>query len=137
MAAQGEVNNKPSGVGADSLASALPHARAATAEQPRYLRPGMVPGQRGETLQHELGSPRRPGRPPRLLGRLGTGKSRAGGAGGVREWWGASSGGEGDIQGGEIPGPGGCSDPGFVPGWCQTPPGHPGPAPPGMNHVGR
>lgn len=30
MAAQGEVNNKPNKVGADSLASALPHATAAT-----------------------------------------------------------------------------------------------------------
>lgn len=37
MAAQGEVNNKPNQVGADSLASALPHATAATLTNNRAI----------------------------------------------------------------------------------------------------
>lgn len=44
MAAQGEVNNKPNKVGADRLASALPHATAAANEPPRYRQPAGIPG---------------------------------------------------------------------------------------------
>lgn len=45
MAAQGEVNNKPNKVGADSLASALPHATAATLTNNRAIsRPVNNPG---------------------------------------------------------------------------------------------
>lgn len=58
MAAQGEVNNKPNKVGADSLASALPHATAATLTNNRAIsspvnNPG---GARGE-----MGCRREPG----------------------------------------------------------------------------
>lgn len=45
MAAQGEVNNKPNKAGADSLASALPHATAATLTNNRAISsPGATPG---------------------------------------------------------------------------------------------